>query len=113
MQVIGNEGAGHGSAVGSLVLVPTIRDAVSIPIIAAGGFGDGRGLVAALALGAGAVAMGTRFATAAESPLHPATLQRVLESRRKTPSTRTVSTAWTTGCYARRAPNASNASEAG
>jgi enoyl-[acyl-carrier protein] reductase II len=79
VQVIGNEGAGHGSAVGSLVLVPTIRDAVSIPIIAAGGFGDGRGLVAALALGAGAVAMGTRFATAAESPLHPATLQRVLE----------------------------------
>ncbi|MAT83869.1 MAG: enoyl-ACP reductase [Gammaproteobacteria bacterium] len=81
VQVIGNEGAGHGSAVGSLVLLPTIRDAVSIPIIAAGGFGDGRGLVAALALGAGAVAMGTRFATAAESPLHPATLQHVLEKQ--------------------------------
>jgi len=79
VQVTGNEAAGHGSRVGSLVLVPTIRDAVAIPVIAAGGFGDGRGLIAALALGAGAIAMGTRFAAAAESPLHPTTLRSVLE----------------------------------
>lgn len=79
VQVVGHEGAGHGSAITSLVLIPTIRDAVRIPIVAAGGFADGRGLVAALTLGAGAVAMGTRFAAAAESPLHARTLDTVLE----------------------------------
>ena len=50
--VTGHEAAGHGEAVTSLVLVPSIVDVVRIPVIAAGGFGDGRGLAAALALGA-------------------------------------------------------------
>jgi enoyl-[acyl-carrier protein] reductase II len=68
--VTGYEAAGHGGAATSLTLVPAMRDAVELPIIAAGGFGDGRGLVAALALGADAIAMGTRFALSAESPLH-------------------------------------------
>lgn len=68
--VTGHEAAGHGGQVTSLVLVPTIADAVSIPIIAAGGFADGRGLAAALALGAGGIAMGTRFMNTVESPVH-------------------------------------------
>jgi len=68
--VTGHEAAGHGGQVTSLVLVPTIADAVSIPVIAAGGFADGRGLAAALALGAGGIAMGTRFMNTVESPVH-------------------------------------------
>ncbi len=68
--VTGHEAAGHGGEVTSLVLIPTMVDAVEIPVIAAGGFADGRGLVAALALGAEGIAMGTRFATTQESPLH-------------------------------------------
>lgn len=67
----GHEAAAHGEAVTSLLLVPSLADEIDIPVIAAGGFGDGRGLAAALALGADAVAMGTRFMTTVESPLHP------------------------------------------
>jgi len=66
----GNEAAAHGEAVTSLVLVPSLVDAVEIPVIAAGGFADGRGLAAALALGAEGIAMGTRFMTTKDSPLH-------------------------------------------
>ena len=68
--VTGHEAAGHGGEVTSLVLVPTIADAVGIPVIAAGGFADGRGLAAALALGADGIAMGTRFMNTVESPVH-------------------------------------------
>ena len=67
----GNEAAAHGEEVTSLVLIPSLADAVNIPIIAAGGFADARGLVAALALGADGIAMGTRLMTTKESPLHP------------------------------------------
>jgi len=77
--VTGHEAAAHGGAVTSLVLVPVVRDMTDLPIIAAGGFADGRGLVAALALGADAVAMGTRFATSRESPVHAATKQLVVD----------------------------------
>lgn len=66
----GHEAAAHGEAVTSLVLVPSLVDCLDIPVIAAGGFGDGRGLAAALALGAEGIAMGTRFMTTKESPLH-------------------------------------------
>jgi nitronate monooxygenase len=68
----GYECGGHPGEedVTSLVLIPLTRDAVSVPLIAAGGFADGRGLVAALALGAEAVLMGTRFMATRESPLH-------------------------------------------
>lgn len=68
--VTGHEAAGHGGAVTSLALVPSIAEAVGIPVIAAGGFADGRGLAAALALGAEGVAMGTRFMNTVESPVH-------------------------------------------
>jgi enoyl-[acyl-carrier protein] reductase II len=68
--VTGHEAAAHGGDATSLVLVPSIVDTVKIPVIAAGGFADGRGLAAALALGAEGIAMGTRFMTTKESPLH-------------------------------------------
>jgi len=68
--VTGHEAAAHGGDATSLVLVPAIVDAVKIPVVAAGGFADGRGLAAALALGAEGIAMGTRFMTTEDSPLH-------------------------------------------
>ncbi|HET6789825.1 MAG TPA: nitronate monooxygenase, partial [Aquabacterium sp.] len=77
--VTGHEAAAHGGNVTSLVLVPVVRDLCDLPIIAAGGFADGRGLVAALALGADAVAMGTRFATSRESPVHADTKQLIID----------------------------------
>ncbi|CCQ12577.1 Enoyl-[acyl-carrier-protein] reductase [FMN] [Pseudoalteromonas luteoviolacea B = ATCC 29581] len=79
--VTGHEAAAHGGEVTSLCLVPNIVDLVSIPVIAAGGFSDGRGLVAALALGADAVAMGSRFATSNESPVHNNVKNAVVEKR--------------------------------
>lgn len=66
----GYEAAAHGESVTSMVLVPSLVDVLKIPVIAAGGFADGRGLVAALALGAEGIAMGTRLMTTKESPLH-------------------------------------------
>ncbi len=66
----GNEAAAHGEFVTTMLLVPRLAEQLEIPVIAAGGIADGRGLVAALALGAEAVAMGTRFMTTRESPLH-------------------------------------------
>ncbi len=79
--VTGHEAAAHGGEVTTLVLVPAIRDAVDVPIIAAGGFADGRGLMAALSLGADAIALGTRLAASRESPLHANTKQMVVEKR--------------------------------
>ena len=70
LMVTGHEAAAHGGDVTSLVLIPTIASRFpDTPIVAAGGFADGRGLAAALTLGADGVAMGSRFATAQESPL--------------------------------------------
>jgi NAD(P)H-dependent flavin oxidoreductase YrpB (nitropropane dioxygenase family) len=77
--VTGHEAAAHGGDVTSLVLVPAIARAVKIPVIATGGFSSGQSLVAALALGAEAVAMGTRFAMTRESPLHQQTKDAVIK----------------------------------
>ncbi|MFC4853686.1 NAD(P)H-dependent flavin oxidoreductase [Actinophytocola glycyrrhizae] len=65
--VQGGEGGGHTGQVATTVLLPSVVDAVDIPVVAAGGFYDGRGLVAALAYGAAGVAMGTRFLLTEES----------------------------------------------
>lgn len=77
--VTGHEAAGHGGDVTTLALVPAIVDAVNIPVIAAGGFADGRGLAAALALGAEGIAMGTRFMNTVESPVHETQKRMSLE----------------------------------
>ncbi len=66
----GNEAAAHGEFVTTFCLIPSLVDALKIPVVAAGGIADGRGLAAALALGAEGVAMGTRLMTTRESPLH-------------------------------------------
>jgi len=73
VSIDGFECAGHPGEedVTSLVLIPLTVDAVTIPVIASGGFADGRGLVAALALGAEGVNMGTRFMATQEAVLHP------------------------------------------
>ena len=65
--VQGGEGGGHTGQVATTILLPQIVDAVDIPVIAAGGFFDGRGLVAALAYGAAGIAMGTRFLLTSDS----------------------------------------------
>jgi enoyl-[acyl-carrier protein] reductase II len=66
----GEESGGHVGTVTTMSLVPQVVDAVSVPVIAAGGIGDGRGLVAALALGAAGVQMGTRFVCTDECIAH-------------------------------------------
>jgi NAD(P)H-dependent flavin oxidoreductase YrpB (nitropropane dioxygenase family) len=65
--VQGGEGGGHTGSVPTSLLLPQVVDAVDIPVVAAGGFFDGRGLVAALAYGAAGIAMGTRFLLTADS----------------------------------------------
>ncbi len=79
--VFGTEGGGHIGEVGltTMVLVPTAVDALNIPVIAAGGIVDGRGLVAALALGAEGVTVGTRLLVTTECPIHD-NLKRALAS---------------------------------
>ncbi|WP_309606206.1 nitronate monooxygenase family protein [Phenylobacterium sp.] len=72
ISIDGLECAGHPGEddVGGLILIPAAADKVKIPMIASGGFGDARGLVAALALGAEGINMGTRFMATVESPIH-------------------------------------------
>jgi len=67
----GGESGGHIGEMATMPLIPQVCDAVSIPVIAAGGIGDGRGLAAALMLGAAGVQMGTRFLVAHECAIHP------------------------------------------
>ncbi|MBF8720550.1 NAD(P)H-dependent flavin oxidoreductase [Pseudomonas guariconensis] len=76
--VQGGEGGGHTGAVPTAMLLGQVLDAVEVPVVAAGGFKDGRGLVSALAQGADGIAMGTRFLMTADSPVPRATLARYL-----------------------------------
>ena len=78
--VQGGEGGGHTGAVATTILLPQVLDTVKIPVVAAGGFADGRGLAAALAYGAVGIAMGTRFLLTAESPVPQAVKARYLEA---------------------------------
>ena len=82
----GSEGGGHTGMVPTSLLLPQVLDAVDVPVIAAGGFHDGRGLAAALAWGAGAIAMGTRFLLTVDS-LVPAPIK---EAYLATPVTGTI-----------------------
>jgi NAD(P)H-dependent flavin oxidoreductase YrpB (nitropropane dioxygenase family) len=76
----GAEGGGHTGAVPTSLLIPQVVDAVDIPVIAAGGFFDGRGLAAALSYGAAGIAMGTRFLLTSDSPVADAVKQVYLAS---------------------------------
>jgi NAD(P)H-dependent flavin oxidoreductase YrpB (nitropropane dioxygenase family) len=77
----GHEGGGHTGQVSTSILLPQVCDAVDLPVIGAGGFCDGRGLVAALAYGAAGIAMGTRFLMTKESKVPPLVKQRYLETK--------------------------------
>ena len=77
----GTESGGHIGAATTMTLVPQVADAVQIPVIAAGGIGDGRGFAAAMMLGAEAVQMGTRFLVAKESVIHENYKKKVIAAR--------------------------------
>lgn len=77
----GMESGGHIGSLTTMALVPQVVDAVQIPVIAAGGIGDGRGFAAARMLGAEAVQMGTRFVVAKESIVHPSYKERLLKAK--------------------------------
>ena len=77
----GMESGGHIGSLTTMALVPQVVDTVSIPVIAAGGIGDGRGLAAALMLGAEGVQMGTRFVVAKESIVHPNYKEKLIKAK--------------------------------
>lgn len=89
----GLESGGHIGETTTMALVPQVVDGVDIPVVAAGGIGDGRGLAAALALGAQGVQMGTRFVCAEECIAHINFKKRIIEARDRA----TVATGYTTG----------------
>ena len=88
ISVVGTECGGHPSMeeVTTLVLIPTVLDKITTPLIAGGGFADGKGLMAALALGAAGVNIGTRFMATRECPIHPDFKQKLVD----TPETDTL-----------------------
>jgi len=77
----GGESGGHIGELNTMALVPQVVDAVDIPVLAAGGIGDGRGVAAALMLGAEGVQMGTRFIVATECNVHPNYKQKILAAK--------------------------------
>lgn len=87
--------------IGTMALVPLIVDAVTIPVIAAGGIMDGRGIAAALALGAQAAQLGTAFLACEESGIHPAYKERLLQAASDPDQSRTCLTRAFSGRYAR------------
>jgi len=97
----GMESGGHIGETTTMALLPQVVDSVSIPVVAAGGIADGRGLAAALALGAQGVQVGTRFACSEESVAHPSYKQKVLEAHDRS----TTITGRTTGLPLRSLKN--------
>ena len=89
----GCESGGHIGEITTMALVPQVVDAVDVPVIAAGGFADSRGIVAAFALGASAIQMGTRFVLSQECIAHPNYKNLVLKAKDRS----TVVTGRTTG----------------
>ncbi|WP_323006691.1 nitronate monooxygenase [Pseudorhodobacter sp.] len=77
----GGEGGGHTGSVPTTLLLSQVLDAVDVPVVAAGGFHDGRGLAAALAWGAAGIAMGTRFLLTSDSPVNQSTLDVYLKTK--------------------------------
>ena len=77
----GCEAGGHIGELTTMALTPSVCDAVSIPVITAGGVADGRGFAAAFALGAEGVQMGTRFLTADECPVHESYKEKILKAK--------------------------------
>jgi nitronate monooxygenase len=80
ISIDGFECAGHPGEddIPGLILIPAAADKVTVPMLASGGFGDGRGLVAALALGADGINMGTRFCATKEAPIHDGIKQAIV-----------------------------------
>ena len=76
----GMESGGHVGETTTMALVPQVADAIKLPVVAAGGIADGRGMAAAFALGASGVQMGTRFIAAEECPVHPAYQQAIIRA---------------------------------
>jgi len=89
----GMEAGGHIGELTTMTLVPQLVDAVDIPVVAAGGIADGRGVAAAFALGAEGVQIGTRFMCAEECTIHPDVKQRILKAKDRD----TVVTGYSTG----------------
>jgi enoyl-[acyl-carrier protein] reductase II len=89
----GMEAGGHIGELTTMALIPQLVDAVSIPVVAAGGIADGRQMAAAFALGAEGVQVGTRFMCAEETTIHPAVKERVLRAKDRD----TVVTGYSTG----------------
>lgn len=89
----GMEAGGHIGELTTMVLTPQLADAVEVPVIAAGGIADGRGMAAAFALGAEGVQIGTRFMCAEECTIHPDVKRRIVRARDRD----TVVTGYSTG----------------
>lgn len=85
ISIDGFECAGHPGEddIPGLILIPACVDKVTIPVIASGGFGDGRGLVAAMALGAEGINMGTRFCATVEAPIHEVCKQALVDNNER------------------------------
>lgn len=100
--VKGWEGGGHTSVEATTVLVPQAADLLSVPLVASGGIADGRGMAAAIALGAEAIEMGTIFMAATESTVHPNVAKAIIEAGDMS----TVITGYSTGEPCRQFRNA-------
>lgn len=79
----GTESGGHVGEVTTIVLIPQVVDVVSIPVVAAGGIADGRGMAAAIALGAEGVQLGTRFLASVEAPVHANYKEAILKANER------------------------------